>query len=96
MTEFQQVGPQQRRALLAALIAPNHAFRRIRGGWGVTQPDGTAVHVTVRLIRAMSRDWLIDLSDEFADSAPLTRKGLALAQKLSDATAGAKPQAGAA
>jgi len=95
MTEFQQVGPQQRRALLAALAAPGNAFRRVRGGWGANLPDGTTVQVTVRLIRAMSRDWLVDLTDEFAESAPLTRKGLALAQNLK-ATADAKPQSGAA
>ncbi|UZW62727.1 hypothetical protein [Lysobacter enzymogenes] len=84
MTELRSIGPQQRAAIAAAYAAPDQSLHRVRGGWSARTDDPSPTVFTTRTLNAMSRDWLVDLSDEFALVAPLTRKGIALAEQLRD------------
>lgn len=94
MSNFDSLGPTQRRALLAALQSPAKCLTRSAGGWWVAiAPDGKASTFTLRTVRMLARAWLLDMFDEFATSAPLTAKGTTLAHQLQAAN---QRQAGAA
>lgn len=83
MCTIDALGPTQRAALLATYRAPNRTLRRSIGGWWLgTGPDGKPASFTIRIVNMLSRAYLIDLEAPFADSAPITRQGVALAEQL--------------
>lgn len=91
--------PLQRRALLAALQSPTHSFQRTRAGFvpagTATTPNTSGLHqlptFTLRVMRMLDRDYLVDFDDNnFPSRAELTKPGLALAEQLRDAASQAK------
>lgn len=94
MLTIDAIGPAQRAALLAILHSHDGRIHRAAGGWWVaTDAKGRAQSFTTRTVRAMGNAWLVDLTDRFAPSAPLTTQGRALAQQLHDQQAAAEARA---
>lgn len=97
-TRQQHVPPLQRLALCAAMATPQHALLRGARGW---HPPLSESHpgapFTLRLLRMLERDWLVDFDDpQFPTRATLTRKGLQLATQLIAARNAAQAKASAA
>jgi len=96
MIETSDLKPLQRQALFAALLSPTHSFQRMRAGF-VPSGVANATHTsgtqqlpvfTLRLMRMLDRDCLVDFDDSnFPSSATLTKLGLALAEQLQSANA---------
>lgn len=94
MSIIDALGPTQRCALLAALQTTEKKLIRSTGGWWVAiGADGKSTAFTLRTVRMLARAWLLDLCDDFATTAPLTAKGISVAQQLHDQ---AQSQAGVA
>jgi hypothetical protein len=71
--------PLQRQALLSAAESPT--FIRGRGGFAV--PRNGSPTFTLRLMRMLERDYLVEFDDpQFPSTATLTKPGQALATQL--------------
>lgn len=77
------ITPTLRACLLAMYQAPDHTLARTRGGFHVrgTPPHGPIF--TLRALRMLDRDWLLQFDNPaFPSTAQLTTKGAALAATL--------------
>lgn len=82
------ITPKIADALRAFEASTTGELTRCSGGYRPAgAPQCNTVRVTMRTVRAMNRDWLVDLVGPFASAATLTSKGTqALAQLRNDTT----------
>lgn len=92
MNPTPHIPPLQRQALLAALHAPTHTLRRMRGGYVALDADvrtsgTTTAHVfTGRLMNMLWRANLVDFDQpDFPHTVTLTDHGKRTAEQLRDA-----------
>lgn len=83
------IPPLQRQALLAALAAPTHTLRRMRGGYVALDADvrtsgaATAHVFTCRLMNMLWRNNLVDFDQpDFPTTVTLNARGKAAAEQL--------------